>query len=39
MSKYMYLSELCKTEPNFKEYHYPAIKSPEWDQVQLDQIK
>lgn len=38
-SKYFQLSELCKTEPNFKEYHYTAYDSPEWTPEQLEQIK
>lgn len=38
-SKYMQLSDLCKVEDNWKEYHYPAIESPEWDEKQLDQIR
>lgn len=39
MSKYMTLSELCKTEKNFVEYHFPASASPQWNIEQLEQIK
>lgn len=38
-SKYYKLSELCKTEDNFKEYHFTAYESPEWTTPQLEQIK
>lgn len=39
LSKYMQLSELAKTQDNYKEYHYTAYDSPEWTTEQLEQIK